>query len=400
MRHKTIIQRISIGVLLLLSTHHSAAANDYLQDQREFQQFKSDHEAEFEAYKKQLQDAFQTFKGKTAKVWGNKNAVVPDKKIGVNYQGRLDQRSIVNFKTGKVKVELALSPAEASDPKTVDKRMRDAINKTLKQAADKRSIIDIAKDPAKAIIKGEPVLQNLVADQQGAKVTANNRDKFIRQQAKNIKTVPIRGNDNKMRVKVSSEFQLIPEHIHVRALRYKSIVNSYAKKMKISPEVIYAVIETESFFNPTARSSAPAFGLMQLVPTSGARDAYRFLFNKDRVVTDRYLYNPDNNIKLGTAFLHKIYYRYFEGIKDPQSRLWASIAAYNTGAGNVFRTFAGKYSRARFKSRAKWKNAALYSINNMSSEEVYQFLHKNLPHKETRRYIKNIRNRMPKYASI
>ena len=77
---------------------------------------------------------------------------------------------------------------------------------------------------------------------------------------------------------------------------------------------------------------------MQLVPTSGAREAYRYLYKQDRIVSDTYLYNPGNNIKLGTAYLNQLYYKYLAGIKNEQSRQWAMIAAYNTGPGNVFRS--------------------------------------------------------------
>ncbi len=158
-------------------------------------------------------------------------------------------------------------------------------------------------------------------------------------------------------------------------------------------------METESMFNPTARSPVPAFGLMQLVPTSGAREAYRYLYKQDRIVNDTYLYNPTNNIRLGTAYLNRLYYKYLSGIKNAESRQWAMIAAYNTGPGNVFRTFAGKYSKSRFGSRSKWKSAALYEINRRSPEEVYAYLRKYLPYRETRNYMKKVRSRIGKYQA-
>ena len=54
---------------------------------------------------------------------------------------------------------------------------------------------------------------------------------------------------------------------------------------KINPKLVMAVIHTESAFNPKARSTfkrkngrtGHAYGLMQLVPYSGGKEAYNYL---------------------------------------------------------------------------------------------------------------------------
>ncbi|MCK4710931.1 MAG: DUF3393 domain-containing protein, partial [Gammaproteobacteria bacterium] len=347
-----------------------------------------------------LQDAFKVYKKSVAKVWGNKNSVIPNKKRNVSYQQNLKQRSIIDYKRGRVKVDIALSPKEAKNPELVRRKMEQALIATLNIGRDKRSIIDIAKNPVQPTSKGPALLKNLVQDKTGKALSNKDKKQFVKRQSKKISTSRTNGTDKQPRVIVSTSFPMISNHLKVRAKRFKKSVDKYSSRMKIPPELVFAVIETESAFNPNARSSVPAFGLMQLVPTSGARDAYRLLFNKDKVVSDRYLYNPDNNIKLGAAFIHKLYYSYLSGIKNPQARTWATIAAYNTGAGNVFNTFAGKYRRSKFGNRSKWKKMALAKINSKSPEQVYQYLKRNLPHKETRNYIGNIRKRIPKYKSL
>ena len=72
--------------------------------------------------------------------------------------------------------------------------------------------------------------------------------------------------------------------------------------MKIPQELIYAIMESESSFNPMARSNIPAYGLMQIVPRSAGIDAYNFLYKEKKLLSSRYLYNPSNNIKMGTAY--------------------------------------------------------------------------------------------------
>ena len=392
-------------LLLLQSISYAESFQDYLnsqrnQEQKEFKQFSSKHKDEFEIYKKQLQDAFKAYKKKVAIVWGKNNSVIPSRKQDVSYQHNLKQRSIIDYKKGEVTVDIALSPAEAKKPDLIRKKMQQAISDTLKRGREKRSIIDIAKNPSINKTEGKPVLSKLINDAAGKPVTSSNKKAFINSQLNKLQSRKTRGSDKKPRVIVSTTIPMIPDHLKVRASRYKQPVKKYSDNMRLPTELVYAIMETESAFNPNARSSVPAFGLMQLVPTSGARDAYRLLFKRDKVVSDRYLYNPDNNIKLGTAFIHKLYYSYLAGIKNPEARTWAAIAAYNTGAGNVFNTFAGKYRRSKFGNRSNWKKAALSRINNKTPEQVYQYLKRNLPHKETRHYIQNIRKRIPKYKSL
>ena len=401
------LRLILIGSLIssVSAVVHGETFADFLNAQKdnskaEFQQFKAQEKDEFELYKKELQDAFIQYKQKVAGVWGKKKAVIPTKKRDVSYLNNLKQRSIIDYAKGQVKIDIAVTPEEARNKALLQKKMQKALNKALKQGSDKRSIIEIAKKPVADSSTGPAVLAKLVQDRNGKTLKPQDTKRFVTRQSKKLSLTKTRGTDNRPRVIVSTSFPMIPKHLEVRARKYLSPVKKYSANMKLPPELVFAIMETESAFNPNARSSVPAFGLMQLVPTSGARDAYRLLYKRDKVVSDRYLYNPDNNIKMGTAFIHKLYYSYLSGISDPESRTWATIAGYNTGAGNVFNTFAGKYRRSKFGNRSNWKKKALSIINSKTPEQVYSYMKRNLPHAETKHYIKNIRKRITKYKSL
>ncbi len=93
-------------------------------------------------------------------------------------------------------------------------------------------------------------------------------------------------------------------------------VKRIAPKYAIDPELVIAVIEVESGFNPSALSGKNAQGLMQLIPETAERFGI-----KD-------VWNPIENIKGGTAYLHWLL-RHFEGNVE-----WA-LAAYNAGENTV-----------------------------------------------------------------
>ena len=188
-----------------------------------------------------------------------------------------------------------------------------------------------------------------------------------------------------------------------KAKRYKNIVNQYGKKEHIPYELIYAIIDNESSFNPMARSYVPAFGLMQIVPSSAGADAYKMLYGKKKILTPSYLYNSKNNILIGSAYLKRVYYGYMRKIKNPISRLYCTIAAYNTGAGNVACAFnsTSKSSNGKtqcIRSRGDYNIIkASEKINRLSSTQVYDKLLKDLKYDEPKNYLKRVTKRMGIY---
>ena len=169
-----------------------------------------------------------------------------------------------------------------------------------------------------------------------------------------------------------------------------SFANKTADREKLPLPLVMAVMETESSFNPMAKSGIPAYGLMQIVPNSAGQDATAYLYGKAQILSPSYLYNGDNNIKIGTAYIHVLYYNYLKNVKDPVSRLYCAIAAYNTGAGNVARAFIGSTNITKASTK----------INQLSPKEVYLRLRKHLPYEETQRYVRKVSINMSKYEQI
>src|SRR3954469_14005143 len=99
---------------------------------------------------------------------------------------------------------------------------------------------------------------------------------------------------------------------------FGGIIYDEAKKNDLPPELVAAVVHTESKFVPTARSHRGAVGLMQLVPNTG-----RWLGARD-------LTNPSQNIQAGAKYLRYLTDR-FDG------NTTKAIAAYYAGEGNVRR---------------------------------------------------------------
>lgn len=105
-------------------------------------------------------------------------------------------------------------------------------------------------------------------------------------------------------------------------LSYYSSVKLYCSEYSVEPSLVFAVIHVESKFKSSAVSKAGACGLMQLLPSTA-----EWLAGEIGVpYSDKMLFEPDYNIRLGVAYLGYLSER-FEGKYV--------LAAYNAGEGNV-----------------------------------------------------------------
>lgn len=109
-------------------------------------------------------------------------------------------------------------------------------------------------------------------------------------------------------------------------LEYTELVEQYATEFEVDPYLVYAVIRTESGFNPQAQSGAGAIGLMQM--TEDTFDWLRKKLEPDVSLTFEDLYTPKVSIRYGTYFLSLCIQRYGGDIST-------AAAAYHSGWGTV-----------------------------------------------------------------
>lgn len=93
---------------------------------------------------------------------------------------------------------------------------------------------------------------------------------------------------------------------------YDRFIEKYASHYQVSSQLVRAVIQVESGFNPRAQSAKGAMGLMQLMPSTAIEMGIGNPFD------------PEQNIRGGVAYLRNLLNRYGD-----DQRL--ALAAYNAG---------------------------------------------------------------------
>ena len=109
-------------------------------------------------------------------------------------------------------------------------------------------------------------------------------------------------------------------------LAYEHVIRGHAENYDLDPALLAAVIYRESKFDPDARSSSGAIGLMQLLPDTAKGIAVHT--GGDKFVVDD-LYDPEINVRYGSFYLRRLLRKYGD------ERL--ALAAYNAGQANVDR---------------------------------------------------------------
>ena len=112
---------------------------------------------------------------------------------------------------------------------------------------------------------------------------------------------------------------------YIYPIEYGSYIEKAAYETGLDKYLIYAVIKTESNFNPEATSDVGARGLMQLM--EDAYDWVKFRMKDERSICYDDMYIPKYNVEYG-SYLIKLLYEEYGDIET-------AVAAYHSGRGSV-----------------------------------------------------------------
>lgn len=132
---------------------------------------------------------------------------------------------------------------------------------------------------------------------------------------------------------------------------YVPLIKRYTAQHKLDPFVVAALIGQESSYVADVRSPANAWGLMQILPSTGRQLARA---EGIRPFRTSMLTNPETNIRLGT--------RYFARLINNLGGTPYALAGYNAGSGRVIRWKAdrGPLEQAEFIDDIPFPETQIY----------------------------------------
>ncbi len=327
-----------------------------MSEERHWEGMVSASRNEWEALRREVEKKWQEFIHSTQKTW-------------VEYNTERDARSLVDFERGEIVIETVIREG--------DSQALSKARQKIKQQAHKVFTYENGN--------GNTLLADQVLTKGGERVDFSNLAPYIEEELlRKVTPEPssFLSADGIKRRKYNLIIHMIPEHVLIRAQAHLPTVKRYAAHFRLDPELVLSIIHTESFFNPLAISNCGAIGMMQVVPENAGREAYLFVFGKDTLPSREYLYDPRNNIELGSAYLHLLKYRHFEDVPWELKNEYLVICGYNWGPTSVRREVVNKHP-----------------IRSMSEKDLYALLRDNSPH-ETRQYIQKVTEKLPMYKAL
>ncbi len=150
---------------------------------------------------------------------------------------------------------------------------------------------------------------------------------------------------------------------------YVPLIKRYAARHDLDPFIVAALIGQESSYVADVRSPANAWGLMQILPTTGARLARA---EGVRPFRTSMLTDPETNVRLGT--------RYFAKLVRDLGGVHYALAGYNAGEGRVVRWKAerGSLEQAEFIDDIPFPETQMYVKKILGTAVDYERLYGDL----------------------
>jgi soluble lytic murein transglycosylase len=150
-------------------------------------------------------------------------------------------------------------------------------------------------------------------------------------------------------------------------LPFRSELERYCRARSLDVNFLAALIRQESEFNPRAVSSARAYGLTQILPSTGRQLSRKLGIRRFRTSM---LYRPDINLNMGTYYLRAL-------LDSLDGRAEAALASYNAGKSRVvaWLSWAGYKEPAEFIESIPFTETRNYIQTVLRNADIYRRLY-------------------------
>jgi membrane-bound lytic murein transglycosylase C len=236
------------AILIFTVTMASGQKEDFEEEQRlqqeQWEEFTKEgedlfieSEQEWQRMLREQQKAWERMVAEIDRIW--LDSLTTSKKEWVDYSDQYSTRSYVNFENGDMVLATMIKTSETRITEVSKERLRRQLAKALS-----------GNNPS-----GRSILAGQIVDSRGQPVTQQNLDRYLNEEVfprLKREPQPLVGKDGLPRYKLSVPMKLVPNHTMVRARPYIPEVKRQSQRFRLRPELVMAVMHTESYFDPLA----------------------------------------------------------------------------------------------------------------------------------------------------
>ncbi len=305
----------------------------------------------------------------------------------------IDSPSLLTNKGGEKKHSYSLSPVfiQYEDALVIEfpkalasqARLKRAINQVLLSPfkVTNRDLLSTKSIPAQQ----KPWFYQQVKNQYGRPIRypadANDYAEYLLREH----TTEVEDTDG---VFVVIQIPLVKLAILDQVIQYKPWVDRYTTRFDVPKDLVFAIMEVESAFNPKAVSQSNALGLMQIKAAAAGRDVYQYVDGKTGQPSAKSLFDAQNNIRMGIAYLGLLKHDYLQGVRNPESKEMLSIASYNGGISRTLKLFG------------ETPDEAIVRVNRLHPKRVYRILRYEHTSSEARLYLDKVLQAKKRYSEL
>jgi len=374
MKHKYLI----ILLIIISSFCFSQTAQEEYMKEREqvSEEYKQTRAEAYKEYHLQQDSLFIQYQQEIEKYWNEFKESTQEE--WVSYNPDFTSRSNVNFEEGVIRIDAIAKDSQNDE---------EVVNAVVEQLI----AINLEEDET-----NNPILKDQVQNplDKTETITETNVKKIAQDLVKNSKKTIVTGKDGERRTQYSISLNMVPNHIKIRADKYRSYIEDKCNDFDIDPAFVMAIIHTESYFNPKAYNRhGNAYGMMQIVPKYAGLTMNNVLYKNNRKPTSGELFDPHKNLKMGISYMRWLADNKWEKVKGKTNLYYCIICSYNGGPGTIYKAMTGKMKKI---GQEKW-DQMFVDLNTMESSELYKLLRKKVPWEETRKYLKLVMERKEKF---
>jgi soluble lytic murein transglycosylase len=151
---------------------------------------------------------------------------------------------------------------------------------------------------------------------------------------------------------------------------YRKSLEEYSREYSLDPYVVAALVRQESEFNARAVSRSNAYGLAQMLPSTGRQLSRKLGMQRFRA---NMLFQPDTNLRMGTYYLRSL-------LDSLQGQWEQALASYNAGKRHVTSWLTWNQFRepAEFVETIPFNETRNYVQSVLRNADVYRRLYGNV----------------------